>query len=53
MEFTITGLEGPHATPWMEDRNGSGKLIRTLCVPDGMNVEETRRILKEGELARE
>jgi hypothetical protein len=35
----------PHATPWTEDFNGSGKLMRTLCVPEGMTIEEARRIV--------
>jgi hypothetical protein len=28
----------PHATPWTGDFSGSGKLMRTLCVPEGMTV---------------
>ena len=39
MEMIIIGDVGlPYASPWMEDRNGSGELIRALCVPDGMNA---------------
>ena len=40
----------PDATPWIGDYNGSGKLVRTLYVPDGMSVEDARRIVDEGRL---
>jgi len=35
----------PLATPWMKDQNGSELLIRILGVPQGMTVEEARRMV--------
>ena len=46
LEIIIMGEDGPpRASPWTEDRNGTGRLMRTLSVPDGMSAEEARRIV--------
>ena len=45
LEIIIRGEEELRATPWTEDFNGSGKLMRVLCVPDGMTIEEAQRIV--------
>ena len=41
---TVGGCKGPWATPWTLSSDGK-TLIRSLVVPDGMTVEEAKRIV--------